>query len=239
MILAWFELELYKEKVVNTFGWPKKVVLTRHAESWGNVLPRNDPKSFEIAPHQFTLTDRGRRQAEIAGEYLRNRFGNFDSYFTSYYTRSKETMAIMYPGVKTIEDPRLAEAQWGIWQFMPEAEVAVKHPLEPQIRKRDGIGHYRALGGESWMDIEIRIQSFLTTLRMDHSEERVLIVGHGNWILIFERIMWGLMLEESIKRYEAHEVFKNTQMAVYEPRIIDGKERLVLVEGGIVPAGKV
>ncbi len=220
-------------------AWPKKLVLMRHAESWGNVLSRHDSKSFEVAPHQFTLTDRGRRQAEIAGEYLRNRFGNFDSYFTSYYTRSKETMAIMYSGAKTIEDPRLAEAQWGVWQFMPEAEIAAKYPDELKRRERDGIGHYRALGGESWMDIEIRIQSFLATLRMEHQGEKVLIVGHGNWILIFERIIWGLTLEESLKRYDAHDVFKNTQIGVYEPKMADGKEKLVLVEGGIVPAGKI
>jgi len=205
----------------------------RHAESWGNVFSKHDPKAFEIASCDFSLTPRGRTQAQIAGECLRTNFGNFDSYFTSYYVRSKETFEIMFPGIRAIEDPRLAEAQWGIWQFMPEAEIAVKYPDELKRRERDGIGHYRALGGESWMDIEIRIQSFLATLRMEHGGERVLIVGHGNWILMFERIIRGLTMKEAIARYNAHEVFKNTELAVYEPKIVDGKEKLILVSQGV------
>jgi len=96
-------------------GWPKELVLVRHAESEGNVLTAEDRATFDIATHKYGLTVRGKEQARLTGEYLNKEFGNFDIYYVSYYERSRETMSIMYPRAKVYEDPRLAEAQRGIY----------------------------------------------------------------------------------------------------------------------------
>ncbi len=85
-------------------GYPALVVFMRHAQSVGNVVSRTDPKSFETPPHKFPLTDLGNKQGEIAGEYVADRFGSFDTYFTSYYKRSKDTMKIIFPDPNPIED---------------------------------------------------------------------------------------------------------------------------------------
>ena len=113
--------------------WPKMLVLVRHAESEGNVHDLETRISAGmIATHEFKLTNRGQRQAEITGQYLKKYFGFFDAYLVSTYMRSRATMKIMYPDAKVCEDSRLAEGQRGIWHIMTHEEVLAQFPKEPE-----------------------------------------------------------------------------------------------------------
>src|SRR4051812_28082656 len=103
-------------------SWPQLLVCVRHAESQGNLLHKDERAVLDIPTYAYTLTELGRKQAEITGEYLRQRFGKFDGYYSSYYERSKRTMSILFPDAKVYEDPRLAEAQRGIFHTMTTTE---------------------------------------------------------------------------------------------------------------------
>ncbi|MBI5732887.1 histidine phosphatase family protein, partial [Candidatus Jorgensenbacteria bacterium] len=104
-------------------SWPKSLVLVRHAESEGNVLSADERAKFPVSTWEYPLTERGQEQAKATGLYLHKEFGAFDTYYVSYYTRSKETMGLMYPDAKVYEDPRLAEGQRGIWHIMTKREI--------------------------------------------------------------------------------------------------------------------
>ncbi len=215
-------------------GWPKLLVLVRHAESEGNVLSRNERVKMSTSSHAYKLTERGRKQAELTGEFLKEKFGTFDAYYVSYYTRSKETMAIIYPEAKTYEDPRLAEGQRGMWDTLTDEEMLKKFPEELERKKRDGLYHYRAPGGENWSDIELRIHSFLGTLSRDYEGQSVLMVIHGHWLTLFEKLVHHFSIEEAVSRY--HKATKeNASVTIYEGRTVDGRSRLVLTEENIVP----
>ena len=144
-------------------GWPRRLVLVRHGESKGNLLSVNERAQYEVATHAYELTERGRKQAAITGKYLRREFDKFDIYYTSYYVRAKQTMRIMYPRAKVYEDPRLAESQRGIWHTMTKDEIARFYPGELERKRREGLYHFRPLGGENWPDVELRIHSFMGT----------------------------------------------------------------------------
>lgn len=131
-------------------GWPKTLVLVRHAESVGNTLSPDERANYPQSTWEYPLTARGREQARITGEHLQKRFPQkFGIYYVSYYTRSKETMGLMYPDVRVFEDPRLAEGQRGIFHTMTDAKIAMKYPEEVRRRNRDGLYHYRPPGGEN------------------------------------------------------------------------------------------
>jgi broad specificity phosphatase PhoE len=215
-------------------GWPKNLVLVRHAESKGNVLSVDDRASYEVATHDYGLTERGREQAELTGEYLRKRFDGFDFYYTSYYRRAKETMTLLYPDAKVREDPRLAEAQRGIYHAMTRSEITERFPHELIRKDREGLYHYRPLGGENWPDVELRIHSFLGTLARDGAGQSGLIVVHGHWLLLFQRLIHHFSIDEALTRYRAG-VFENASVTVYRGRSQKGKPRLVLTEENIVP----
>ncbi len=210
-------------------GWPKRLVLVRHAESEGNIKTADERANYGVSTHEYSLTERGRHQAKLTGEYLHNRFGEFDIYYVSYYTRSKETMSIMYPKAKVYEDPRLAEGQRGIYHTMTEEQIRQRYPGELERKEREGLYHYRAPGGENWPDIEMRVHSFLDTLNRDYEDKSVCIVVHGHWLILFQRLIHHFSIEEALWRYK-NSVVKNASVVQYEGVVMNGKSRLMLWE---------
>jgi broad specificity phosphatase PhoE len=215
-------------------GWPKLLVLVRHAESEGNVKTATERTEIVTPSHAYKLTKRGEEQAKITGEYLKKEFGKFDIYYVSYYVRSKMTMRIMVSGIKVREDPRLAEAQRGIWDRITEEEMGFRFPEELERKKCDGLYHYRPLGGENWPDIELRIHSFLGTLNRDCEDKKVLIVVHGQWLIAFQRLIHHFSIREAMRRRKSG-VVENASVTIYKGVAKNGKSRMVLVNGNIVP----
>jgi len=215
-------------------GWPKNLVLVRHAESVGNVLSGDRRANYAVATHAYPLTERGRRQAEITGKYLRDEYGEFDTYYTSYYRRAQETMSLMYPEARVFEDPRLAEAQRGIWHAMTREEMRECCPWEFDRKDREGLYHYRAPGGENWPDVEMRIHSFLSTVSRDLDGQDVLMVVHGHWLILFQRLIHHFSIDEVLKRYR-EALFENASVTAYTAGSYKSKPRLVLERQNIVP----
>lgn len=195
-------------------GTPRLLVLVRHAESEGNLLPVDERASLEVATHAYPLTKRGVKQAGITGKYLRDCFGRFDAYYTSYYQRAQETMHIIAPDAKAIQDPRLAEAQRGIYHTMTKAQIEERYPEELLRKKREGLYHYRPFGGENWPDVELRIRSFLDTLKSEHDGQSVLAVIHGHWLLLFQRLVHSRTIEEALEGYRRG-VVENASVTEY------------------------
>jgi len=164
----------------------------------------------------------------MTGLYLSKEFGSFDIYYNSTYRRAKETMELMYPDVKEPhEDPRLDEADRGIWHTMTKEDIEKFMPWEIERRNKFGLWRYRPLGGENWGQVESRAHSFNGTLNRDYSGDRVLIVGHGNWFICYQRLIHHFSIKEAERRY--HEaVLENASITVYEGVDIGGKSRLVL-----------
>lgn len=215
-------------------GWPKKLVLVRHGESEGNVLSREERARWDVPTHQYKLTERGRRQAEITGQYLRDCFKQFDRYYVSTYARSRETMEIMFPGAKLYEDARLDEANRGIWHTMTDEQIRTRFPEEFARKDREDLYHHRPLGGENWPDMELRGHSFLGTLARDYDDENVLVVGHGHWLVILQRLIHHFSIEEAMRRYKEN-IFENTSVTVYESLESRGCLRLVLMQENVIP----
>lgn len=215
-------------------GWPKLLVFVRHAESVGNVLNVDERAQYGVATHEYALTERGREQARITGEFLRKYYGEFQVYYTSYYTRSKETMEYMFPGVPYYEDSRLAEGQRGMYHTMTFEQIQRRFPEELLRKEREGLYHYRPWGGENWPDIELRVHSFLGTLARDYEGESVCIVVHGHWFTIFEKLVHHFSIEEALRRYKEDTV-GNASVTIYEGATRKGKSRLLLLKRNIIP----
>lgn len=215
-------------------GWPKKLVFVRHGESEGNVLNANDRIGLEVPTYAYGLTERGKLQAAITGKFLMEKFGLFDVYYTSYYERSIDTMKIMYPEAKIYEDARLAEGQRGIWHVMDKEMVEKRFPEEILRKEREGLYHYRPIGGENWPDMELRIHSFLGTLSRDCDGLNVLISCHGHWEIMLQRLIHHFSIEKVIQRRK-EEFFDNASVTIYSGVEVNGKSRLVLDMENFVP----
>ena len=215
-------------------AWPKLLVLVRHAESEGNVRSADERTEYNVSTWEYPLTPKGRKQAACTGEFVRNKFGHFGVRYVSYYKRSKQTMRIMCPGAKVYEDPRLAEAQRGHFHVLTREAMTRTHPEELLRKNREGIYHFRPFGGENWPDIELRIHSFLGTLARDCDGQKVLMVVHGNWLILFQRLIHHFSIREAIRRYKAAR-FENASVTWYKRQVVKGQSRLVLAGENYVP----
>lgn len=212
--------------------WPANLVFVRHAESEGNVMGVNQRAQADSANYRFALTERGEKQAVITGEYLRQRFGKFDEHFASYYKRAKQTLRIMFPKARIIEDSRLAEGQRGIWQTMTHDQIELIFPDEIARRKKESFYHYRPFGGENWPDIELRVHSFLDMLAREGGNKNVLVVSHGHWLIMLRKIMERLSAKEAVRLLD-QEPFENASVTVYSRK--RGKKNLGLEACNLIP----
>lgn len=214
-------------------SWPSKLVLVRHAQSLGNTMLAKDRAALELSTHKYPLTERGRQQAAITGEWLKKKYGTFDVRYASYYDRAQETMRIMYPGEKIYEDPRLSEGQRGIYHILNHEQLAELFPKELKRKELEGLYHHRPLGGENWPDMELRIHSFLGTLSRDCGGKSVVIVVHGHWLILFQRLVEHFSIDEAERRYHGH-VVENASVTTYVGSA-DGHSRLIKTEENVVP----
>lgn len=214
--------------------YPKEIILVRHGESEANILSSEERTRLDSSTKDYSLTPKGREQAETTGRYLRKKFGHFDAYYTSFCRRTKETMEIMFPEAKIVEDARVAEAQRGIWHAMSDLEIDSNFPHERKRRDKEGLYYYRPFGGENWPDLEIRIHNFIESLFRLHRGQRILLCVHGHWHIAFERIIQNLSTEETIRRYR-EDVAPNGSITVYKGTIINGRPQLVLTQKTFIP----
>lgn len=202
---------------------PKMIVIVRHGESEGNVVSPEDASFPSKANHAFSLTKKGRLQAARTGVYLRANYGRFDAYFCSTFRRTQETLALLYPPrlrppIIPLVDSRLNEMMRGPWHYIPKSRMMELFPDEQAIRNREGEYHYRPPAGQSCQDVEILIHSFMSDLRENYDGKRILIAGHGTWMLIFWRLILGLPTQEYENRYrnlDGRKKYQNCALAVY------------------------
>jgi len=88
-------------------------------------------------------------------------------------------------------DERLRERELGVLDLLTSHGVATRYPIEAERRRRLGKFYHRPPGGESWVDVALRVRSLRDSLAREHLDKRVLIVSHEVVIVI-----WRYLIEE-------------------------------------------
>ncbi len=205
-------------------NWPELMVFVRHGESEGNKHGRaHMAKVLKRPTYMYDLTELGEEQAKHTGEYIEKHFGltSFDAHFTSTYLRAHKTFDIMFNGVKKqgrqvtpIVDARVNEITRGFAGLMSEEEQEALFPHDRASFRLNGWFHNIPLSGQSCVQIEHVIQTFLAYLREGCAGKRVIVVGHGTWINLCCRILMGRSIEES-ERLHAEGYYKNASVTVF------------------------
>lgn len=175
---------------------PIDLVLVRHGQSEGNAaneLSRAGDNSAYTEKFKkrhstsFHLTARGRKQARMAGEWLRNEFFKdgcgFDRYVTSECIRAMETAGLLdLPDAKWLGDFNLAERDWGDLDISPDNERNEKFREALQKRRVEPF-FWRPPGGETFTQLCSRVDTVFRSLHQEYREKRVLLSSHGETAL--------------------------------------------------------
>lgn len=186
---------------------PLHVVLGRHGESEGNVLNKQfrqgdysgfTPALLRRRSASFHLTEKGKTQALVAGEWLKqNNLTRFDRHYVSTDVRAMETASLF----------DLPDAQWEPGRQLRERDSRIEGYL-PDDEWRERFASYLRLlenhrfdtvmpGGESTADVCERLRNnIINTLYHEGGIGRVIIVSHHDVMQAFRVIFEHLSADQ-------------------------------------------
>ncbi|CAI5726607.1 unnamed protein product [Hyaloperonospora brassicae] len=168
------------------------LVLIRHGESEGNIArQRSLAGDHSLFAGEFKhrhssnwrLTDRGRRQAAAAGDWLRrNDLARFDRYLVSEYLRAMETAGRMgLVDARWYAEMLIRERDWGAMDLMSEQERFIN--MQDELKRRElNRFYYAPPGGESLAAVAQRADRLLGILNHECRDKRAIVVAHGEVI---------------------------------------------------------
>ena len=184
--------------------WPASLWVVRHGESAGNVardaaeekgLERLDLSSRDV---DVPLSELGRRQAEALGRWAAEKPEDERPtvVWTSPYARARQTaeIAIATAGldVPVVLDERLREREFGVLDGLTRRGITAQYPEESERRALIGKFYHRPPGGESWVDVALRLRAVLDEIRIDARGERVLLMAHQVVVLLTRYVVEGM-----------------------------------------------
>ena len=170
--------------------------LLRHGQSLGNVA--NDA-AREAGTDRLDLADRdmdvplsdlGVEQATAFGKWLGGLRAEErpDVAVSSPYLRAMETARHVIQAaeieLELVADERLREREFGIVDLLTHRGIAAEYPGEAARRSRLGKFYYRPPGGESWVDVALRLRSLRDSIVREYPDRRVLLLTHEVPIII-------------------------------------------------------
>jgi NAD+ kinase len=215
---------------------PIDLVLVRHGQSEGNLANRRSEAGDNSAftkeftnrhSSSFRLTELGRTQAKLTGDWLKLQFGAgayrscFDRHITSEYTRAMETAALMdLPNARWYRDVYLTERNWGDLDICPENE-RIERFGDAMRRRIVQPFFWKPPNGESFLELCLRVDRVLNTLHRECSDQSVVVVCHGEVIraieVRIERITQGRFRELTFSRERWDRIY-NGQVTHYTRR---------------------
>lgn len=171
------------------------IYLFRHGQSEFNLT-----KTF-TGWLDIKLTPLGVEQAKAFGLMLKDK--TIDLAYTTRLSRAADTLKevlVYHPECqKTIIDDRLIERSYGILSGHSHQETIAKYG-QAQFDKWHRDWEDKATDGESFADVEVRVQSFITDLKAKYSGQNlgIAISAHGNSIRLFRKIMENASIEDTV-----------------------------------------
>ncbi|MEK7146991.1 MAG: class I tRNA ligase family protein, partial [Patescibacteria group bacterium] len=168
---------------LNEKRWHKnRFFIMRHGEAEHNLkdVIASGP---ETENRTSCLTEKGKKQAQAAGQKLKKAEIKIDFIVSSPYWRAKETSAVFAKELglkkKIIFEEKLSELNCGVfnWRTVKEHGKFFDSPIEKFIKK--------PVGGETLNDVKKRMFAVISSLDEANDGKNILIVGHGDplWVL--------------------------------------------------------
>jgi broad specificity phosphatase PhoE len=206
---------------------PASLDLVRHAESEGNLADRraHDAGAAELVlagrDADVELSATGVRQAAALGRWITSlpAARRPQAVISSPYRRARQTAEAAIGGgldVPLLLDERLRERELGVFDGLTARGIVARYPEEAQRRARLGKFYYRPPGGESWVDVALRVRSVLAALR-DYDGLRLLLVTHQAVIMNFRYVLEQLT-EDQILAEDAGPPLANCSVTRYVAR---------------------
>lgn len=166
-----------------------QLIMIRHGESVANEQKR-------FAGHSdFDLTDLGRRQAELAAQYIHDNF-KVDAVYSSDLKRAYRTAlptARLF-GLEVHKRVGLREIFAGEWETLKISEIDEQYPEDFAVWKNN-FSYVRCTGGESVFELYDRCCAEILSIAAENDGKTVVIATHATPIRVFDCMAQGVPKE--------------------------------------------
>ncbi|MBO7309769.1 MAG: histidine phosphatase family protein [Clostridia bacterium] len=162
------------------------LIITRHGQSIANAQKR-------FAGHSdFDLSETGKLQAELAGEYISRNF-KIDTIYSSDLLRAYNTAVptAKLLGLEIIPTTELREIFAGDWEGMTTDEIAVVYQKDFDTWKND-YAFSRCTGGESTAEVYRRVIKTVTRLAEENDGKTIMLSTHATLVRAIQAYSMGL-----------------------------------------------
>ncbi len=168
------------------------VLLVRHGQSLGNLTERF------LGHTDLDLSPLGVQQAELLGEYLKDR--PIDAAEASDLIRAYHTAvaALRYHGITPKKNAGFREIYAGAWENMRFDDIAATYPDGWQIWRTD-IGHACPVDGESVAALAERIYAAFDGLVARYAGKTVLVGTHATPIRLLKCRALGIPVADAAR----------------------------------------
>lgn len=187
------------------------LTLVRHGEAENNVkgIVSSWPEK-----KTFALTDKGRQQVQKLALRLKGR--RIDVIYASPLLRTRQTAQIIAKtlGVPLVTDERLREVGYGVLNPSAVSKTAailgrrMTRFLNPDLKIKSG---------ESLQQVRRRVGKFLQELSSKHKGEHVVVVSHGDPLLLMWAVAQGLSTKELALHMEDYPETASLKTLKYHP----------------------
>ena len=188
-----------------------ELLLTRHGESMGNVAASAaeaaQAEVIDVASRDadVELSATGLDQARALGDMLSHLHKDQlpHSVWSSPYRRAFDTATLALRAaavdLPVRVDERLRDRELGVLDRLTTRGVEARFPDEAARRRWLGKFYHRPPGGESWVDLALRLRSVLGDLDRIEDGRRVLVVCHDAMVLMTRYVCEGLTEAEVLE----------------------------------------
>jgi broad specificity phosphatase PhoE len=200
-----------------------ELLLIRHGESEGNLAAA---KAHAEGAHEIDVPARdpdvdlsalGRRQAKAVGSALAELAPEArpQALVVSPYLRARETARLICAeaglDLPARVDERLRDRELGVLDRLTFDGVEARYPDEASRRRWQGKFYHRPAGGESWVDVVLRLRTWLADIDREPPAERLLVVSHDVVIALLRYACEGLD-ETQVLELARHTPLRNASL---------------------------
>jgi probable phosphoglycerate mutase len=186
-----------------------KIYLARHGQNEDNL------NGLLNGHRDLPLTDLGREQAREAALNIKNLNLKFDVVYSSPLIRAFETAQIISKESnqpEPVAHPLLIERNLGEMSGRPIASI--KEYCGDNILVTDVVTYFLSYeGAETFPDLIERAKLLLEELKVRHSNDSILLVGHGDMGKMIYAAYYGLSWREVLKQFH----FGNSELLILSP----------------------
>jgi 2,3-bisphosphoglycerate-dependent phosphoglycerate mutase len=177
-------------------GKRARLFLVRHGQSAGNIAADVAQRAaatrltLETRDMDVDLSPLGEEQSRATAIWAQKARLRHPRVFTSPYRRADRTAELALEGVDRRRDERLREREFGALDRLTTRGVELQYPEQAAARAFLGKFYHRPPGGESWVDVGLRIRSFFGDVeRVAGSDEDIVVVTHRAVILMMRYVL--------------------------------------------------